>query len=365
MGLKLLSSIIYLFSSAVSFADGPLTFNGDIRYRHDYASKLRDNSQSDSHRERLRLRFGSQANVNESVKARIRFTTSQGASPISGNQTMTDNANKKVMYLDLALVDWQIDDGMNLVLGKQENTFRIVPQSQIIYDADYTPEGVSLTRQGSLFVNLGAYSLVERSPNGTSGTSEPDSWLLAAMVGYKGDLSNSIGFTLALGHHAFTALKDNAVLTSGSFAGNSNYGADTSARYAYDYTVNEALGEVRYKGSDSVANIYVDAIQNAELSSNNHGLITGIGYSTLSERGKPDWTLGYSFTRIDKDATVSAVNHSDFANGEDGSEGHTFVIGKSIAPATSAQLTWMHALIDNNGSAFESDRALMDILFVF
>lgn len=361
MRLWLLISVVSFFSSA-SFAQSPLTLNGDLRFRHDYLSKT---NQSDRHRERFRLRIGTQANVNESIKAKVRLTTDEDADPISGNQTMTDNASKKSIFIDLAFVDWQIDDGFNLAFGKQENPFRIIQQSQILYDSDYTPEGLSITRQGSLFVNLGAFSLVERSPNATTGTSEPDSWLVAAMAGYKADLTDSLGFTLAIAHHAFTSLKDHAVFKSQKFYGNSTYGNGDNTRYLYNYSVNELLAELRWKAFGSTANLYADAIQNYEVDSHNQGLIVGANYSTLNDRGKPDWTLGYSYTNVDKDATVSAVNNSDFASGEDGSHGHTFVIGKSIASGTNVQLTWMHASIDNDGAPYDTDRGLFDVSFAF
>lgn len=333
---------------------------GDIRLRHDYTTKQKPIDTADSHQERLRLRFGLTGKVNDQIKTKIRIATSQGQTPLATNQTLTDNANKKGLYVDMAVVDWTPMEGQTIWAGKMENPFRVLPVSQVLYDVDYTPEGAAYQGQfGKMFVKTAGFVVQERAQQ-ADGTSEPDSWLLAGLVGYKGDLSEKMGLTLAAGYHNFTALKKNAALVPG-FAGNSAGGA----RYLHDYQVGEVLGELRLKGESCLISVYFDALNNFYLEKDNKAYLVGASLQTLDASGKPIWTFGYGYQSVDKDATVSALNNSDFANGNDGAFGHILQAGRSLGANTSLTLTWYNTHIDNNGTPFTSDKGLLDFVVAF
>ncbi len=367
------SSLIFPYSSAFAETaaaawNEKISIHGDLRYRHEYASKLRQNSTSASHRERLRVRVGLTGEVNENIKIKLRLATSEGATPLATNQTMTDNASKKMVFFDMANVQWRPNNFANLVVGKQENPLRVLSQSQLVYDVDYTPEGISFSGDGAWITNFGAYVIQERGPSSTDGTSKPDSWLLAGVLGVKKDYTEGMGYTLAIGYHNFSAIKNNRALlpgSSGDFAGNSYYTNNSSTYYTNDYYVGEILGEVRWSWRGFKFSAYTDFIHNFYLENHNQGLLAGLSFSTLDELGKSNWTIAYSYTAQAKDSTVSALNNSDFAGGIDGSFGHTVTINKSLAPNTGAQLTLIHAEIDNNGNPFQSEKILADLLFAF
>ena len=116
------------------------------------------------------------ANLQRLDAATEEMATAESGNATSTNQTMTNNNDKKAVYFDLANVDWAVTDTTRLLLGKMENPLRVLSQSQLIYDVDYTPEGLGIQNKfGCLFVNLGAFSIQERAPQSTtSGTSEPD-----------------------------------------------------------------------------------------------------------------------------------------------------------------------------------------------
>src|SRR5688572_20286625 len=90
---------------------------GDFRFRHEYASKTSSATMA-RHRERFRLRVGVQSQLTEDIKAKARLATGDGGSPTSGNATMTDNANKKAIGVDMAMLEWKFIDGGNVTLGK-------------------------------------------------------------------------------------------------------------------------------------------------------------------------------------------------------------------------------------------------------
>lgn len=247
-------------------------------------------------------------------------------------------------------------DRANAVLGKQENPLRLIPRSEILYDSDYTPEGVSISGHDNLITRLAAFVIQEREPQSASGTSEPDSWLMAGVVAYKFDLSPETGGTFGLGYHNFTAIKKNAALGAG-FLGNSN----TSSRYVHDYQVGEVLLELRRKMAGLSLSVYSEYIQNFAAEENHTGILAGAQLQTVDDQSKPVWTFNYYYQTTGKDATLSAANNSDLNNGEDGGIAHAFSIGKTVAQNTTVALTWFHGQVDNSGNPFWIDRAMADI----
>lgn len=372
MGLRQITLLVSLLVSVSAQAQTNLAawaekiqVKGDIRFRHDYNSQADADDTSESHKERLRLRLGFYSQVNEKTKLNIRLATAESGNSISTNQTMTNNNDKKSVYFDLANVDWAVTDSTRLLLGKMENPLRVLSQSQLIYDVDYTPEGLGIQNKfGGLFVNLGAFSIQERAPqSSTSGTSEPDSGLLGAVVGYKSE-GESTSWMVTAGYHTFTALKKNAALSTG-FLGNSSVGAGAASRYIHDYQVAELGGEVKFNMDGSAIAVFTDVIKNFYVDEEGEGVLAGAQFQTLDSDKKPVWSFTYAYMGLDKDATVSAINNSDWGNGNDGGFGHMGQVGYVFNPNTSASLTWMHMNVDANGAPFGTERALADLIVTF
>ncbi len=368
----ILPACILAFACTAQAAEGNLavwaekiSLNGDFRVRHDYNSQNAAADTSERHQERFRLRLGATAQVNESTKMKMRLASGSG-DPISTNQSMTDNNSKKAVWIDLAMIDYKACESTSVYLGKMNNPLTTVSQSQLIYDHDYTPEGLAAANKfGSMFVNLGVFSIQERAPQSTtSGTSEPDSGLMAGVVGMKSDNPEGMNWMFSAGYHTFTAIKKNGSLTGG-FLGNSSVGGTAAAgRYIHDYQVAELSAELKWKNSGSAYGIFVDAIQNFYVDEENTGILAGLQFQTLKD-GKADWTIVYAYQGLDKDATVSAVNNSDWGNGNDGGFGHMGQVSKAINSNTTASLTWYHMNVDNNGTPYGTERALADLQISF
>lgn len=347
-----------------------IEFSGDVRYRHEYQNKTKASDTADAHRERLRLRFGATAKVNEQVKARFRLSTSDGQSPVGPNFTFKDNASKKGIYVDLGTIEWTASESMTVTVGKMENPFRVLPQSQLIFDVDYTPEGAAFAlNSGGVFVRAAAFMLEERTQQ-ANGTSEPDSWLHSGMAGYKKENPDGLAFMGAVAFHNFTSLKNNQALfvstsSTNSFLGNSANGTGASARYANEYQVAEVLGEVRMNSAAQSLALYADALQNVAIDKLNRAIYIGAGWQSLNENRKPIWTVNYAYETTEKDATVSALNYSDIANGLDGHFGHIFAVARTLGSNVTAQFVFTHAYVDDSGKPYWADRGLFDIVASF
>lgn len=347
-----------------------ITLSGDLRFRHDYISKLRQFSQAADHRDRFRVRIKMDVKVNETSDLHVRLTTAENNVANSANNSMTDNASRKPVNFDMAFLDYKLADETHIFLGKQDNPLYLLPQSQSMFDSDYMPEGFALVHKGEWFTTLAAYSLQIRRPD-VQGHSEPDSWLLSGLAGYKSSSHDGFGMMAAAGYHDFTSLKNNAGLAWSAnaknlFLGNSSYnGTDDNGRYAHDYKVGEALAEVHWKSSDLMLLAFADFLHNFDVDHHNQALWTGVAFSTLDEHQHADWTLGYTYITQEKDATVSAMNFSDFGNGIDGANGHLITIQKALPDRASARLLLMHAKVDDLGTPFDTDRAIADLAFSF
>jgi hypothetical protein len=125
--------------------------NGDFRGRFEgfYAG---DPSFVDRNRFRYRLRFGATAVMLDNIEVGLRLTSSEAASgggsggdPISGNTTFQDNGSKKFVFIDLAYGKWAAIKtptfSSTAIIGKMENPFVF---SDMVFDGDYTPEGIAL-----------------------------------------------------------------------------------------------------------------------------------------------------------------------------------------------------------------------------
>ncbi len=339
--------------------------SGDVRFRHEYVNKTKPLDTSAYHKERLRLRFGAMAKINDEVRARFRLTTADGQNPLGPNATLTDNASKKGIYVDIGEIDWTPYQGGMFMLGKMENPLRILPQSQVMFDVDYTPEGLAYAHQsGALFAKAAAYVIQERAQQG-DGTSEPDSWLFSGLLGYKNESPEGLGLMGAIGYHDFTSLRKNAALPLGTSGGNFLGNSSVGTRYRHDYQVGEAIGEVRLSRPGHVWIVYADFLNNFYVDKANRALLAGFTFQTLNEQRKPVWSAGYGYQTVNKDATVSAINYSDFGNGIDGAFGHIFTLARTLGPNTSLTLTFTHANVDNVGNPYWADRGTADLLATF
>lgn len=150
-----------------------LQFTGDFRGRFD--GMYPDVSAiEDRNRLRFRLRFGAIASLTENWEVGLRLASTAaiggdgGGDPVSTNETLGNNANRKPVGIDWAYARWRplntSEWTVSLAFGKFENPFAL---SEMVFDQDYTPEGFSeqityrLNADQKLRLNLGQFWLEE------------------------------------------------------------------------------------------------------------------------------------------------------------------------------------------------------------
>ena len=78
---------------------------------------------------------------------------------MSTNQTLGGGGSSKSVVLNLAYVDWEATDGLHMFAGKFKNPLTRAGGQALMWDGDWTPEGLALKYQRDrFFVNaIGSY----------------------------------------------------------------------------------------------------------------------------------------------------------------------------------------------------------------
>ena len=128
---------------------------GDFRGRFDDTTTDSSGDNAGGAQDRIRLRYrlrvGMLVNMKDDLQVGFRLGSGDGGA-LSNNSTLENNGTKKPIWVDAAFGKWTpINDGTWLLaatIGKMDEPFQV---SQMVFDADYTPEGGAL--QGSYKIN--------------------------------------------------------------------------------------------------------------------------------------------------------------------------------------------------------------------
>lgn len=349
---------------------------GDFRGRFDQVAT--DNNflggmNEDRNRYRYRLRAGVTATMKDSFEVGFRLTSgdptdSFGGDPISGNSTMQDNGSKKFVFIDLAYGKWTpVKTGPWLVsatFGKMENP---IVASDIVFDSDYTPEGLAiqagydLNKEHALKVNGGFFALDEYKKGAHSSTNDP--YFLAGQVRLESKWSPKIQTSLGvtwISIYGSTALRtanvpNRNVGNTRNVAGGlvNNYTpiiGDAFMTYTLDsFPLYPGTFPIKFGG---------DYMVNTSAATMNTGYTLGITFGKAGKKGT--WELGYRYKYLEADANYEEFIDSDTGayyeaaplnsgnkagyNAGTGVRGHNFRI--AYAPSDSFTVSATYYLFD-------------------
>ena len=331
-----------------------VNIQGDFRYRHEsviYENATLGADDVKTHRGRIRARLGLNGKVNEDVTLYLKLATSSGGQRNSYNQTLTSAGSKKDIYLDWAFAQWNLGEDTLLALGKFGTPFETVGQSQIIFDVDFTPEGLAFTSSKNLGAltletRLGGFWMVDRS-EGNDGT-DRDSGLFGAQVGAVYPFSTG-QVELFVADYYFNNFKDQAVLTGGPSGNSSTFDSVRNQDvYLYDYNLLNAGLSYQFEVADSAVEFYLDYVHNTALSDENTGYIAGLSWGRVKQPG--DWKLGYNWRKIEADAVLATLADSDFSSGTTDTQGHSATFAYGVQKGVEAALSYYQSElgIDNS-----------------
>src|SRR5690606_15851569 len=136
-----------------------ISFKGDFRYRNETIDQQFVDRRN---RDRLRVRAGLVARVNDEVRIELGLARSEGNDPRSSNVTLGGASSRKDINLDLAYFEWRPISALKLRGGKMKYPWERAASSTL-FDGDINPEGLAAVWQrGDFFASAFHHFLDER-----------------------------------------------------------------------------------------------------------------------------------------------------------------------------------------------------------
>lgn len=328
-----------------------IKFKGDVRLRHE---RIDEEGEEDRARMRFRTRFGLSAKVSDDVNFIFQLATG-GDNPTSTNQSFDDGFSTKDIGVDLAYVDWKINDSLSFYGGKMKNPMYKAGGVPLIWDGDLNPEGfVVKYSSGNFFGTVGGFSAEERS-------SADDSLLYVIQAGMKFPVGDAANVTAGVGYFAYTDTIGNEPFYDGSAKGNS---VDLNGDYIYEYKNTELFAQFDTKAGEWPLKIYAHATRNSDAPTEDMGYAVGATLGSAKKDGEMEFS--WTFQDVEADAVVGTFNDSDFGGGGTDSDGHLL----KAKYAVSKKIILGGTLFLNNvdrfqGTEHDYSRLQLDVEFKF
>lgn len=311
-----------------------VTINGNMRLREELINDDSKKNSSGNHytRDRLRIRaqLGAEAKVDD-LKTGIRISTG-GADPISANTTLGDGFQKKEIRLDLAYLDYTFlkaeDYGLNAIGGKMKNPLITYGSDDLVWDGDLTPEG--LAAKGNVgndwvtfLANAEYLYIKDRDSN-------PNLWGWVGQGAFKFAFVPEVGLTLGASYSGYQNIKGADVIdweNKNNSYGNSTVkgsvsGTTTNKAWASDFTPVMGFGNLDLFVWNVPVTIYGQALTNPGADDHKNGYMGGI--SLFKAKNPKTFELGYSYAKLEKNATLGMWTDSDRWGGGTDGEGSRF-----------------------------------------
>jgi hypothetical protein len=308
-------------------------FAGDFRYRQQV---VKEEGEAGRLMARVRARMRVTAALSENMD--VIFGLGSGpsdADPATRNQTLSQAFSAKPVWLDLACFDWHPSgfEGFSVIGGKMPLPFFNMDESELVWDEDVTPEGLS-ARYGAvkgrtgLFGNAGYFFVQERKDS-------PDASMIAMQGGCSAGLvKNLLSFQSAIGYYNYYATRGHATFfDSKTGFGNST---DENGDYLSDFNELEWLGELEARFSGFPVSFFGHAVKNTAAKSLNAGWMAGCRLGECNELFS--WSLAWQYRKLEKDAVIGAFAESDFAGGGTDNRGHEVKLSVQAGKGTRVSL---------------------------
>ena len=337
---------------------------GDLRnrvegfYGNDYHAQTRY---------RLRARVGLNANVTDEISGTVRLATGDANDPISTNQTLTNTFTRKPINLDWAYLTLKPEKTFGLEPGWGQIVtgkfgVNLARYSELVWDDDLSPEGATETlnlwerREGfyrSFRLNALQWIMNDASANN-------DSWIAGGQAVVDAAIGSTANLTASFADYNFIDMNRVAATYLSQFTNpagttsnpsfnsslaNSNDVVKNGSQiigYQYGFNVINFGSELDFPnpfGLGIPAGLFGEVANNTQASSRNTGLAIGLGIGKAQRdwyhdalKNPGDWSMSYTWERVEKDAVVSLFSFSDFQyqQNKTSQKGSTNVTGSVI-----------------------------------
>jgi outer membrane murein-binding lipoprotein Lpp len=327
---------------------------GDFRYRHEEIQT--EGNVTDRSGDRLRLRFGAQVKVNDTINAKVLFSsTNVGASNArSTNQTLGNGTanngawDRKILSIDQAYVDWKPFATTDVILGKMPMPW--IRTASYFWDTDLTPEGGALKfGHGMWFANASFMRMAEQD-SATSVARSTDTNLVVMQAGIKPTFGATT-LTLAASYIDIHHIQDQPVSVTGTgcpdfaaanptFAGSSfgntvytdGTGANTCSLLLGGFEGIQLLAQLDFSIGALPVMVFADLMKNNDAPVNpvtNSKLDMGQSFGFMLNKASAvhSWEAGVLYQVDQKDAVFGQFVDSDFGSGITDTKGYALKAG--------------------------------------
>ncbi len=320
-------------------------WKGDFRYR---AEDIKQEGTRERERDRIRVRAGFAAKVNDTVRTEVQLSTGESLSSggygdaRSPNQTLTDASSRKRVWFDTAFAEWAPNANFKVTAGKMRYPW-VRPNNVGFFDLDINPEGIAFNwQQGTtgLFAAAFYVDLAERA----AGT---DSTMSGGQFGWRGDIASGTRLTLAASYFDHGGVQGYNAVQDGTLPGNA-FGNTTTTSAAVcrmalatciadDFNIYEVLGELTMQVGSRPLTFSADYSKNtkadfAASATSPKGLDTAyagsIQYGRVTTANT--WEVSYLYEKVENDALYGQWVDSDFGGGVTGVKGSAFRFGYGL-----------------------------------
>ena len=314
---------------------GRFQWKGDLRYRNEtidqqYVSGTRN-------RDRIRLRAGFFAKVNDTVRVEMQMTTTEhtltaaNGDPRSPNQTLTDVNSRKALDLDTAYAEWQPNPMWKVTLGKMRYPW-VRPGQSMLFDGDINPEGIAVNftnpTPGGVFAGAWYTQLSERNAAAAliGQTSLADSNMLGAQLGWRSNPAQPTKFMIGATYYQYGAVKGYNPFYDGNAFGNTTTTSAAICRkgiatcLANDFQVVELIGEAATVAGGYPLTAYLDYMKNTAATTP-YDTAYSVGFQYGRASTPRSWEFGVGYQKVEKDSQFGQYLDSDYGAGNTDADG--------------------------------------------
>ncbi len=275
-----------------------IEWKGDFRYREEY----KDDDGNTSNRNRIRLRIKATAPVNDFIEVGTQLATGNSSDPVSTNQSLGEAQGRLSIGLNEAYAAIKPIEGLEFILGRSEVPFYRPGKSEMLWDADFTGQGLGIKSllKGEMlspYANLAAYWVQDRVLDDEA----DDAMLYAAQVGTSIQASTLIGFNVGAGYYDYQNVEKDSVLFK------------ERTPIAIDYNLIEAYMALQL-GLPIPVELFGHVTNNIAADTVNMGWTAGISAGKLKDPGS--WNLWLGYREVELDAVFPYYADSDWGGGK-------------------------------------------------
>jgi len=335
---------------------------GDFRYRYE---NIDPEGSPSRERNRIRARANIRADLADDIEVGFGLATG-GDDPVSTNQTLGGGGSSKPIVLNLAYVDWKVTDSAHVFGGKFKNPLFKAGKQALMWDGDWTPEGIALNYKRDWFFANAIGTYLESD---SKKANDSFSW------GTQFGASGAIGGATLKGGFGYHSIKTKGRSTTfgdpadpGDYFGNTavepgglpcGSTPGTSCSYLYDYLLTQVFAEAAFDVGDWPTVVFLDYVNNSDASENDTGWTVGTRVGQAKDRGQVQFS--YLYADKEADSMLGLLTDSDFAGGGTDNKGHFLQLNFGVNKSWSIGAQYFINESDlSSGSKTDYNRLMID-----